>query len=88
MGKPMPGWDVQILDEDERPVAQGERGEICLRARTNNGDRRRAFTLGNWLSQAVFDPNERIGRLDQPGVRNSLDTDIAGSVHDGCAHTQ
>ena len=21
MGKPMPGWDVQILDEDERPVA-------------------------------------------------------------------
>jgi acetyl-CoA synthetase len=33
MGKPMPGWDVQILDEDENPVAQGERGEICLRAR-------------------------------------------------------
>ena len=35
MGKPMPGWDVQILDEDERPVATGERGEICLRARSN-----------------------------------------------------
>ena len=35
MGRPMPGWDVQILDEDERPVAQGERGEICLRARSN-----------------------------------------------------
>jgi acetyl-CoA synthetase len=32
MGKPMPGWDVQILDEDEHPVARGERGEICLRA--------------------------------------------------------
>src|SRR6266545_3063644 len=32
MGMPMPGWDVQILDEDERPVEQGERGEICLRA--------------------------------------------------------
>ena len=32
MGRPMPGWDVQILDEDERPVPQGERGEICLRA--------------------------------------------------------
>ena len=26
MGKPMPGWDVAILDEDERPVAPGERG--------------------------------------------------------------
>jgi acetyl-CoA synthetase len=35
MGKPMPGWDVAILDEDERPVAGGERGEICLKARTN-----------------------------------------------------
>ncbi len=35
MGKPMPGGDVQILDEDDRPVAQGERGEICLRARSN-----------------------------------------------------
>jgi acetyl-CoA synthetase len=25
MGRPMPGWDVQILDEDDHPVAQGER---------------------------------------------------------------
>ena len=33
MGKPMPGWEVAILDEDEHPVAQGERGEICLKAR-------------------------------------------------------
>ena len=32
MGKPMPGWDVAILDEDEQPLPQGERGEICLRA--------------------------------------------------------
>ena len=23
MGKPMPGWEVEILDEDERPVAPG-----------------------------------------------------------------
>ena len=43
MGKPMPGWDVRILDEDERPVAQGERGEICLRARTNPH-----YPLGYW----------------------------------------
>jgi acetyl-CoA synthetase len=35
MGRPMPGWDVELLDEDEQPVAQGERGEICLRARSN-----------------------------------------------------
>src|SRR3954471_8552085 len=43
MGKPMPGWDVQILDEDEKPVAQGERGEICLRARSNPH-----WPLGYW----------------------------------------
>jgi acetyl-CoA synthetase len=43
MGKPMPGWDVQILDEEERPVAPGERGEICLRARSNPH-----YPLGYW----------------------------------------
>jgi acetyl-CoA synthetase len=43
MGKPMPGWDVQILDEDENPVPQGERGEICLRARSNPH-----YPLGYW----------------------------------------
>ena len=53
MGRPMPGWDVQILDEDERPVAQGERGEICLRARSNPH-----YPLGYWqqpeASQETF----------------------------------
>jgi acetyl-CoA synthetase len=43
MGRPMPGWDVQILDEDEHPVAQGERGEICLRAGSNPH-----YPLGYW----------------------------------------
>jgi acetyl-CoA synthetase len=43
MGKPMPGWDVRILDEDERPVPTGERGEICLRARSNPH-----YPLGYW----------------------------------------
>jgi acetyl-CoA synthetase len=53
MGRPMPGWDVAILDEDERPVAQGERGEICLRARSNPH-----WPLGYWgdpdASQETF----------------------------------
>jgi acetyl-CoA synthetase len=53
MGKPMPGWEVAILDEDERPVARGERGEICLRARTNPH-----YPLGYWRrpqeSEATF----------------------------------
>ena len=46
MGKPMPGWDVQLLDEDERPVVRGERGEICLRARTNPH-----YPLGYWRNE-------------------------------------
>ena len=33
MGKPMPGWDVQILDEDERPVPDGRaRRDLPARA--------------------------------------------------------
>jgi acetyl-CoA synthetase len=43
MGRPMPGWDVRLLDEDEREVARGERGEICLRARSNPH-----YPLGYW----------------------------------------
>jgi acetyl-CoA synthetase len=53
MGKPPPGWDVVILDEDERPAGVGERGEICLRARSNPH-----YPLGYWNrpedSQRVF----------------------------------
>jgi acetyl-CoA synthetase len=46
MGRPMPGWDVQILDEDEQPVGIGERGEICLRARSNPH-----YPLGYWRNE-------------------------------------
>src|SRR3954451_6613403 len=46
MGKPMPGWDVQLLDEDEQPVARGERGEICLRAHSNPH-----YPLGYWRNE-------------------------------------
>jgi acetyl-CoA synthetase len=46
MGKVMPGWEVQILDEDENPVQQGERGEICMRARSNPH-----YPLGYWNNE-------------------------------------
>ncbi len=53
MGRPMPGWNVQILDEDEQPVRPGERGEICLRARSNPH-----YPLGYWndpeASEEIF----------------------------------
>jgi acetyl-CoA synthetase len=43
MGRPVPGWEVAILDEDERPLPAGERGEICLKARSNPH-----YPLGYW----------------------------------------
>jgi len=46
MGRPMPGWDVAVLDEDERAVGVGERGEICLRARSNPH-----YPLGYWRNE-------------------------------------
>src|SRR3954464_12792562 len=46
MGKPMPGWDVQILDENEQPLPRGEKGEICLRARSNPH-----YPLGYWNNE-------------------------------------
>ena len=53
MGKPMPGWAMAILDEDEHPVGPGERGEICLKARSNPH-----YPLGYWQrdedSERVF----------------------------------
>jgi len=43
MGLPMPGWEVAILDEDEQPLPVAERGEICLKARSNPH-----YPLGYW----------------------------------------
>ena len=79
MGRPTPGWDVAILDEDEQPVAPGERGEICLRARSNphyplgywnNEEAARETFGGDWFhtkDAARFDPDGYVwyeGRAD------------------------
>ncbi len=31
IGKPVPGWDIVILDKDDNPCPPGVEGEICLR---------------------------------------------------------
>ncbi|MGW3469997.1 acyl-CoA synthetase [Saccharopolyspora sp. NPDC000995] len=43
MGRPLPGWQVALLDEQEQPVEQGQPGEICLRTGSNP-----QFPLGYW----------------------------------------
>lgn len=70
MGKPVPGWEVALLDEDENPVPQGETGEICLKARTNPH-----YPLGYWNRPAdteeVFGGEwfhtKDVARLDEDG---------------------
>jgi acetyl-CoA synthetase len=70
MGKPLPGWDVQLLDEAAQPVPQGELGEICLRARSNPH-----YPLGYWQrpedSIEAFGGNwfhtRDVARLDEDG---------------------
>jgi acetyl-CoA synthetase len=69
MGRPLPGWDVALLDDDEQPVVAGERGEICLRARSNPH-----YPLGYWnsaaASEAVFG-----GEWFHSGDSASMDAD-------------
>jgi acetyl-CoA synthetase len=31
IGKPVPGWDIVLLDEHDHPVPPGDEGEICVR---------------------------------------------------------
>ncbi len=31
IGRPMPGWDIVLLDPDGKPCPPGEEGEICIR---------------------------------------------------------
>ncbi|MCJ2166048.1 MULTISPECIES: AMP-binding protein [unclassified Pseudodesulfovibrio] len=31
IGKPVPGWDIALMDEEGNKVPQGEEGEICIR---------------------------------------------------------
>jgi benzoate-CoA ligase len=53
-GKPIPGYELKILDEGERPVRRGEIGDLLVSGPTsaagywNNRERCRATFLGRW----------------------------------------
>jgi benzoate-CoA ligase family protein len=53
-GKPLPGYDLKIVDDDGQPVQQGELGELLVRGPTsavmywNNREQSRATFLGEW----------------------------------------
>ena len=53
-GKPLPGYDVKLIDEDGMPVKKGELGELHVRGPTsammywNNREQSRNTFLGEW----------------------------------------
>ncbi len=53
-GKPVPGYDIRLVDEDGKPVAKGEIGELQVAGPTgaayywNNREKSRATFLGPW----------------------------------------
>jgi malonyl-CoA/methylmalonyl-CoA synthetase len=56
VGKPLPGVDVRLVDENEMPVAVGHSGEIQIRGPTvfgeywrRAGDTAEAFATGGWF---------------------------------------
>jgi acetyl-CoA synthetase len=70
MGKPTPGWEMAILDEDGAPVTEpGTRGEIALKARSNPH-----YPLGYWNRP---EDTERVfgGEWFRTGDAASADTD-------------
>ena len=67
VGRPLPGYEVRILDEQDREVPLGERGEICCRAPGvmlgywNAPDTTAETLRGGWLHTGD------IGRMDSAG---------------------
>jgi benzoate-CoA ligase len=53
-GRPVPGYDVRLVDDQERPVATGEAGELQIRGPSsalfywNNRERSRNTFVGAW----------------------------------------
>jgi long-chain acyl-CoA synthetase len=67
VGRPLPGYEVRIFDEQDREVPLGERGEICCRAPGvmlgywNAPDTTAETLRGGWLHTGD------IGRMDSDG---------------------
>jgi benzoate-CoA ligase len=53
-GKPVPGYDIKLIDDDGAPVKKGEMGELLVRGPTsaimywNNREQSRSAFLGEW----------------------------------------
>src|SRR2546423_11719944 len=54
----------------------------------STGLHRRVWPQVAAADAGVGDSDHGVGGLDQVGVRNGFDTNVAGAVHDGCAHLE
>jgi acetyl-CoA synthetase len=53
MGRPYPGHRVQVLDDDGRPCAPGEDGEVAVCTTDIHGHADPVFFLGYWKNEAA-----------------------------------
>jgi acyl-CoA synthetase (AMP-forming)/AMP-acid ligase II len=73
VGKPMPGAEVRVVDDDDRPLPQGDVGEIVLKVPT--GQRRywgdEEATAQTWRNGWVHSGD--LGRIDEDGYLYVVD---------------
>lgn len=68
IGKPVPGWDIVLLDEEGKPCARGDEGEICIRLKKEDGNN---GVLG--LFAGYMDEPEKTGSVKFDGYYHTGD---------------
>jgi benzoate-CoA ligase len=77
-GKPVPGYDVKLVDDDGLPVKQGEMGELLVCGPTsavmywNNREQTRSTFLGEWTRSGDKYVQDRDGYYVYCGRRDDM----------------
>jgi len=64
VGRALPGVEIEIRDEDDKPVSPGERGEICVRGEQVSGE---YLGQGSRVGSDGFFPTRDAGWMDEEG---------------------
>lgn len=79
MGRPYPGHRIAVIDEDGRPCAPGEDGEIAVCSTDRHGHPDPVFFLGYWRNEEAT-----AGKyLERDGLRWCRTGDLARADEDG-----
>jgi benzoate-CoA ligase len=77
-GKPVPGYDIRLVDEEGKPVPQGEIGELQVSGPTgaayywNNREKSRATFLGAWTRSGDKYTEEQDGYFTYSGRNDDM----------------